>query len=240
MLLRLILFTFSLLLIRGGKAQDSTSHFYAEDDDDTVEFRKNFVGIYGFLDNGYRGVYTSNGVLAGQQISTFSSYTLGIGCLRQIRRNISIEINVELSSEKYTTSRIKLPLDTSIKERQPSSVWYDNHAYFVNIPVGFRYTVGNKFRIGCYIGLAPKISLEDEVRIHTTYTDNTYTADGNSYKGKRSGFNLNARLGLFAEYNFRKTRLRVMPVFRYDLLNTFGKINHRKGSTKGIGIEFMI
>jgi hypothetical protein len=99
-------------------------------------------------------------------------------------------------------------------------------------------------RAGIYAGLALKFKIRDYGQAYRGYPDGSAGSEPpygwvRSFpRAKIDIFNIDARAGLFVQYNFKRSKLHLMPLYRLDLLNTFRGYGNdwKHASTKGIAI----
>jgi hypothetical protein len=233
---------FILFFISAGSlfAQDSTTVY--EPYSDTLVFRRSFFQMYGTSDAVYRPVYTDHGILDGNQKFSdreLKSYTLGIGWIRQVRKNLFMDAGVELSQTSVQTPGVNIPLSGNgqVQEIYASYIHYATHC---NVPVMVSYTVGKKIYGGISCGVGFNYKIIDNVQFFKSYSNGSSYGDGTSFKRKEDVFNIDGRVAMFIGYRFKQCEFRIMPVYRMELLSTYRKLSDKRSTSCGIGISLII
>jgi len=232
-----------ILLIFAGKnssakvvtsKEDSIAEYEANQE--TIEFKKNYFQMSYFSDFNSRSVYTDHGILKGNEMGSSS---VSCGWIRQIKKHFAIDLDVELSRKNFTTGAISIaPNGTNtIQETQAT---YINNITYLNLPIGVNYSVGKKIKVGLYSGVALKFEIEDDTQFYKTYSDNSGRGNNIVLSGKNDDFNLEYRIAAFAEYNFKRVKYRVVPIYRVDMLNTYKGIDGKKANSIGIGFQLIL
>jgi hypothetical protein len=170
------------------------------------------MSFYYSWDTETRSIFTQYGLLDADQSNypngITRSWTVGCAWTSRLTKHLYSTVGAEYS-EKTVISDSVLP-DLG---RQ-----YLTGAEYINLPFGVQYNYGRKFRIGAFAGGAVKFNIE-----RSDVFDNRVNAD--------------ARLGFFLEYRFTKCWVKLMPLYRQDLFDTFKWFETKNAVSKGIQLE---
>ncbi len=230
-------FHFLLLLSPAAYAQSASDLTDSIPESDTLNYRKNYIHCYYSVDHESRSMYTDHGIQDGRQGPLVSSWTLGIGWTGDITRHITLSAGIEYSFKTVITDTIELndPIERSVH--------YRNEVSYANIPLTIHYMVGNKFRIGILAGTALKYKLLESGHSFRWHNDGSGTSEPpaghtNFPLRRSSRLNQDIRVGAIFEYNFKNSRIRLLPVYRFDLFNTYKQIEVKKATNFGLQVEY--
>jgi len=204
---------------------------------DTLSYRKDFIHIYYSLDKETRVIYTDYDRQDGRQDNLPSSWTLGIGWTGDMSRHLTLSAGVEYSFKTVITDTIE------VNDAVERTVFYRDELSYANIPVAVQFMWGHKFRYGLMGGSSMKFKLTEggssyRVRLDGSGTSEPQPGQRNFPFSKTSRYNQDVRIGAVLEYNFRHSRLRLMPVCRTDLFNTYRHIKAQKAVNYGLLVEY--
>jgi hypothetical protein len=213
-----------------------------EEEEDTVELKKNFFLMSYSIDQNYRMVYTDNGMLDGNQKYTdapeLKGYSTACGWAKQFNKHIVSDIGIEYSFKRVKTPTLYFPLDTTgMKE---TAATYTNDISFVNIPIGVSYAIGKKVKFGVHSGIALKFKISDAKQFYKSFYPDSGSGNSLVLPTKADNFNVEFRISTFVEYNFKYTKIRVLPIYRMDLMNTYKNTNLKKSHSMGIGFSILV
>ncbi|MGB3948604.1 MAG: hypothetical protein WBM13_11515 [Bacteroidia bacterium] len=234
-----ILFLFYIFITSYCCAQNTIN----DTDDDTVELKKNFFVMSYFVDQNYRMVYTDNGIVDGYQKYSDSpelkGYSTFCGWAKQFNKHIVSDIGIEYTFKRLRTNTLYFPVDTTgMKE---AIALYTNNVSFVTIPISVSFAIGKKLKFGVQTGIAPKFKISDSKQFFKGYHP-YYGIGSNSLilPTKSDNFNIEYRVSAFIEYNFKQTKMRLAPIYRIDLMNTYKKVNLKNAHSMGIGFIILV
>jgi hypothetical protein len=208
-----------LFLVTFLPAQDTLAPTVREEiESDTAEFRRDYMHIYYSWDSDYRPVFTEDGVFDAYQYNwkngVTRSYTFAMGWTHFFTPNFSGSVGAEVKFISVRTDSIYLANDPE------NPIIHSGSTHYINLPFCARYSFGKKIRIGGYGGTALKLKVDDSGPMRNI-----------------DRFNMDVRAGVFAEYNFKRMRLRIMPVYRIDLFDTYKWAKWKHASSKGLVLE---
>gem|GEM_PF-3028493 len=197
--------------------------------------------FYYSWDSESRAVYTDHGVFDGRQLNwkngVTRSYSLGIGWTRYLLKNLAATGGLEFSVKNVTTDTLYF---TNSLDK---SAIYNNEVSYLNFPLGVRYAIGNKIKLGAFAGAAFKFKLEEGGSFYKRYADGSAGNMG-PYGGvptfprrETDRYNMDGRFSLFAEYEGKHIKWRLMPVYRIDLRDTYKWMSWKNAVSKGIVLE---
>jgi hypothetical protein len=193
-----------------------------------------------FQDVNYHPVYTDHDILNGNQSAVeIDINSVAIGASKALHKNVSIEVNCELSSKQVDTKRIYL-YQNSTSIVQEMSAQYGYTVQYINIPIGLNYYVGNKFKIGIHNSFAFKFKIADALGYYKVYSDGSGKGNSLPLSNKKDAFNIDYRIGLFVSYQLKQVNIKLMPIYRIDLLNTYKDFNYKHANSYGVGIVVII
>jgi hypothetical protein len=245
MLIKKSLIVILSMLTAGLSAQVIEPEEIIEDEaEDTVRFKRNCVEIYYSRDNENRFIYTDHGIFDGQdekyKNGITRSQTIGFALTHYTRKNLAVSAGIELSGKTVSTGTLYFTNDRDVSAK------YTNSISYLNFPVGIKYAVGKKLRAGAYFGAAFKYKISDGGDFFKVFPNGSsgnvppYGWVNPFPQGKKDRVNLDTRFGIFLEYNFKRSKLRIMPVIRYDVFNTFHGNNFKNATSKGIAFEISL
>jgi hypothetical protein len=203
-----------------------------------------------FVDSHYRPVYSKYGVFDAAQtkieIPYMYSYSISFGLLKQVREHIALDmafsvsrLNVESETRYFDYDLIQ---PNTLQLRQ---ICFTNDFTYITIPIGVSYTVGKKYQLGIYNGIASKFNGKEGVSV----ADNYYPGGGYFPEGRNkqkeylidgnAKFNLEYRVGMILGYKAERFIVQLMPIYRIDIFNTFRGVKWKHAQSKGLGITFM-
>lgn len=193
-----------------------------------------------FQDNVFYPVFTDHGILDGNHATVaLDINSVAIGASKALHKNVSIELNCKLSSKQVDTKRIYL-YQNSTSTVQETSAQYGYTVQYINIPIGLNYYVGNKFKIGIHNSFAFKFKIADALGYYKVYSDGSGKGNSLPLSNKKEAFNIDYRIGLFASYQLKQVNIKLMPIYRIDLLNTYKGFKYKHANSYGVGIVVII
>jgi hypothetical protein len=215
-----------------------------------VDKAKKFqIGISVSPDICYRSLFNQEGDWQDDEIIKVRNaseipnigYHAGLSFGYKFKKWLGLEIGVQLSNNRYATKYIELhPLVPEPGLPEKVKTYYDK--YYIDIPLKINFMAGNK-KLHFFSGIGLSADLFIQENLLTIYKYN----DGSTEKQRQKQLDLYKKMVLSAiaeagmEYSISKRfSLRIVPVFRYNILNIINTPITSRLWSGGLNIGFYV